>query len=212
MAEWDDFLRDVLPSVPGCPKPVARRAVLDAAIEFCRLSRCWRRRGTPTAVVSGAPLYALDAKDGEEVAGVTRVLLDGRILEATSEMEMDAAHPAWTEEAGTPRGYLLEDARTMRLFPCPDDRAAGMLLTVDVALKPSRAAGECPDFLFEDHVKTVAHGALGQLLATPGKPWSNPGLAAYHQAQFGGGWSEARIRINKSNTNRSLRVRQRPFV
>jgi hypothetical protein len=64
-------------------------------------------------------------------------------------------------------------------------------LQCNVTLKPTFAADDLPDWFMERYAEPIVDGALWLLMATPGKPWTNPELAEFHRRRFKGGIGRA---------------------
>lgn len=176
MAEFDDFLPDVLPHAPACPAPVAEKALRDAATEFCERTRCWRLVETIPVEMSDVdiavtPLNAI-------LHEIEDVWFDGARLDAVSFDEFEPGD----DTDGLPKSYFQVAPGSIRILP----RAAGSL-KVAMFLKPARASVDLPDFLLDQHCERIAYGALSRILVLPDLPFSNPQRAVY----FAGLWREA---------------------
>jgi hypothetical protein len=57
-------------------------------------------------------------------------------------------------------------------------------LNVWVALKPLLTATTIEDFIYEDHMETIANGARARLFAMVNQPWANGEYAQYFQTQY----------------------------
>jgi hypothetical protein len=209
---WKDFLPLVLPHAPGCPEPVALGAVRLAAAEFCERTLAWRSDLDPVSVVAGRNEYSLAAPAGASVAMVLGAALDGTRLTPATEPELAEEFPFWESlEADRPGRFLLPTPGRIRLVPTPT-RSWADGLVVSVALKPRFSSSQAEDFLYDDHLETLAHGARARLLAMPGRTWSGTELSLHYDRQFRAGLTDARGRFLKGGTSASLTARYRAFV
>lgn len=167
----DDGLNQVLPYVEGCPDALALLHMRNAAIEFCERTLVWQATLSPIVTVLNqrSYLFAPALPAGATVAKVLNVRRDGQNMDLMTEVASDA-NPAGVDAAGT---NALRSALVLGLAP-----AAGRQLVVRAALKPSRAAIDIDDGLFEQYIEAIAQGAIARLQALPSKPWTaDPGLA-----------------------------------
>ena len=106
--------------------------------------------------------------------------------------------PNWKDlKEETPKYYFLAFDDIVRLVGTPT-KSFSNALSADVALKPSREAEKCPEFIFNDWAETIAAGALSRLHAMAGKIWANPELVNYYSKIFREGISRARSKSAKS--------------
>lgn len=172
MKPIDDLLYHVLPFAPECPEPTAIHHLREAARTFCRRTRAWREQyaGTATSPVvlvvpDGAQLFEI------EDAWFNDCRLERRPVRDLLDYPSDTAgNPNWVAEAGP---------ASIQLFPFE----AGPL-RVSMFLEPSPLTDELPDFLVDEHGRTLADGALSDLLMLPNQSWSNPQLAGGFGTRF----------------------------
>lgn len=194
MATADSFLPDILPHVSGCPNIIAQHALRNAVIRFCEESLIWRESLPAMAVVNGQSEYPLSTPEGTRIVRVLAVTYDGAPLAAVSGDALDSESPDWRTN-GTDRGYIAEDPELLRLTFAPGtDIAAG--LVVRVALKPTRAATEYPDTLYEEWAPAIAAGALAALMLQVNTAWTNPAAAAVYAGAFQDGVTRATRRAH----------------
>jgi hypothetical protein len=74
-----------------------------------------------------------------------------------------------------------DDRRSLSLWPMPKADAE---IDVLVALKPSMAAFDFPDAVFNHHADDIAQGALARILRMPACDWTNPVLAQSFEDGF----------------------------
>jgi hypothetical protein len=209
----DDFLPYVLLDCPGVSDDAALSAVSSAAIEFCEKSLVLQRDHDPVNVVAGRSDYDLDSPiSGCLVCKVMKAWFDNRVLVPTGPDDMDDPtiyNPAISGGSGsTPTHYIQKEERVISLWRPPQHDGA-QLLTLRVALKPSRAAISVDDVLFEDWADVISSGAKASLQIVPGKTFSNPQMGAFNQGAFVAGINRAIVRGNKGHTRTNLSVRMR---
>lgn len=199
---WEDYLHVVMPDVAGCPISQAENAIRLSAIEFCNQSRVYRLRLADLDSIADQSEYTIVVPAGSEMIALHK------IQEVTA--GQGASHrplPAipWNhydrfreqQESDHPRYFLQNTPQTITLLPTPDLVYNYQLWAV---LKPTKAALDGPDFLFNDWLEPIAHGAIARLQVMNGRAWSAPNMVKFHRGEFINGWMEARTRDVKANT------------
>lgn len=211
MATWKDFHEFVLPNVQGCPVGIVNSAIRSACIEFCEKSLLWQQKSAKTDIIAGEARYGFAPPAGARVVQPTFASINDEILLQTNLQDLDDLYPSWRTYAATkPTAYFMDGEDTIRLVGKPlEDIPAS--LEVHVALKPTRDAAECPDFLLEDWAEVIASGALYRLHAMVGKVWAEPTLSAFHNKLFRAGASLAKGKAAKSRQRSTKIVVPRRF-
>lgn len=94
---FTDVLPKVLPSVPGCPQPLAVQHIRDAAIRACERTLAWRYAQPKFQLLPGVFDYEYVKPVGTEVHAVFRVLMNDSPLEVlTLEQALDV-YPEWAD-------------------------------------------------------------------------------------------------------------------
>lgn len=142
--------------LPGVAFPVVRAAVFDAAEQFCMRSCVWRTR------VSWAMPAGADAVDLRQVD--------------------DMAVVVWVLRVEGLRSYRISPpAVLVDIGGAAEDRVGTAL----VVLKPQSLNDfELPTLLVDQWGMALRDGAMAQLHAQMGKPYSDPKLAMVHHLQF----------------------------
>lgn len=212
MAALSDFYPYVLPEVPGCPEPTVDIALRSSLIEFCEKTLVIQRDLDPVTVVRGIVDYDIDPPTDQLVTRLMRVWYKDYELSPMAPDNVGDAEVynrlfagADTERAD-PRFFIQKDERTFTIYPIPKDTVPNGL-TLRAAFKPTRAAEDIEDALFEDYAETIAHGAKFRLLSMASKPWTNGPGASIALAAFNGGINVARQRATRGHTRADLRVR-----
>jgi hypothetical protein len=208
---WDEFLPLVLPDLPGCPKALALAAVKRAAEELCRSAYVWIEEIGPVDVVPGQAEYVCPVPSGATPVILLGLFIDGWQIRAATAEEMDAEHPGWTElTASRPIRFLVPTPGKVRLVPEPT-KSMPAALTARMALAPAQNAATVEDVIIDQWSQAVAHAAKAELLALPGKPWTQPQLAEHHARQFRVQAARARGRSSTGWAGATLSVRPRQF-
>lgn len=208
MVTWDAFMEYVMPHVQGCPVSMVRHAIKSACIDFCAKTLIWKQDSILNDVVAGEALYAFAPPTGTKVVTPYKIAInipnvDGttyqtKELKAYSLEELESFKPNWREIKTTiPDSYVLVSDDTVRLVGTPTEDIQDSLWA-GVALKPSRNAAECPEFILEDWAETIAAGALANLHANTEKVWANPDLVPYYTRIYRDGISRAKSKTAKS--------------
>lgn len=200
MTPYTSFLDYVMPDVPGCTNEIALHAIKNTVIDFCEKSLILQVDHDPVTVVANQVDYDLEPPTRDHLIvkiqkmfyrdnPIDPVAPDG-ILSANL---YNRLYPNANPEKGPPRLYTQKDARTFSIFPVPTETEK-MVLTLRVALKPTRSATQCDDIIFEEYAETIGNGAVSRLCLSPKKPYSNPQLATAKQALYTTGLNIARQR------------------
>jgi len=201
---WESFLQEVMPDVSGCPISLAENAIRNAAIEFCNQSRVYRIKLANLNTVDGTNEYTLVTPADTEVISLNKVRLT---IDAVPLPEFPLGHQdryALSTIKNKPNNWLQNTPSTIRFDPVPDAAYEVQLWAI---LKPTRASVDGPDFLFNDWLEPIAHGAKARLKAMKGRGWYDPASLKFHRRQFiNEGWVEARIRDAKSNAQGSTKA------
>lgn len=204
MVTWDAFLEDVFPSVQGCPKSMVLHAIKAACIDFCEKTLIWKQDSINNDIIAGEASYTFAPPSGAKVVTPYRIEVispEDKInveLEAFSLETLESFDPNWrTKEQRIPYAYVLITDDTVRLIGIPTEDLPESLIA-HVAIKPTRDANECPDFLREDWADVIAAGALARLHAHAGKVWAQPSLVAHYTKLYRDGISRARSKASKS--------------
>lgn len=211
---YEQFLREVSPHSGGAPEPLVVNAIRNAAIDFCKRSWCWVYNTTPVGITADTQDYTPTVPSGSKVAQVLYVTYNGKPVEATTRDEEIRSNPDWRNTTGTtPKRYIVnDDGESVALLPIPSATVAagstGIVhdgLHFTVALKPTRASEDVPDWLYENYAEDIAKGALARLYAMPKKLWTNANLAAVNHSLFKDAAAMVRSRVSRSFTRAPLR-------
>jgi len=94
---FTDLLDRFLPSVPGCPQPLAVQQIRRAAIRTCERTLAWRHTPTPYRIMPGVHEYGYIKPNETDVHSVFRAVVNERPLEVlTLEQALDR-YPAWAD-------------------------------------------------------------------------------------------------------------------
>lgn len=200
MTPWSAFYDLLAPEVPGCPQVAQTLSLRRAAIAFCEQSLVWQESHNPISVETGTAEYDYVPPDQAVVHTAVYAQFEGEELEIAG--ESDIRIKDWREQTGTPL-YLLGGATALTLVPEPD---ADGTLTLLVVLKPTPGATDIADFLYNEYREPIVHGALSRLLLSPKKPYTDAGLASYHQHQFQVQTAAAGMRVARNYTRSPLRT------
>lgn len=191
MIPFTNWLPDVQAHVPGCPRMVVTDAIRQAVIRFCQESLFWRHRMEPMTTVLGVREYELDFPTGTRIVSVRALTLAGRPVAEMNADDLDHRRPSWRTQKGQAGEYVFY---TPNIIQFSREPAAGGQIAATLALKPSQTALRCDDLLFNEYRDAIAAGAISVLALMPGKPWTNPDVAAQKGAVFLTGIDDAKVR------------------
>lgn len=165
------FFPRLLPSVLGCPEPLAQQALLDSAIEFSGRSLAVTTTLAAVTLTEGEGSFAVTTPADTTIAQVLNLWFDERQIEPAS--YSNVADPY--AQPGEPRYFYGEDINevfNITLMP-PPNRTVTDGVVVRAALKPTRTAATVHDILFERYASAIVDGALAILMSINDQPFSN---------------------------------------
>lgn len=207
---FDSLIPYISLDVTGAPDPLIVSVVSLAARELCLRSSCWSEYEDIRLVADRAE-YEPAAPSGAQVRYVKSIMINNREIDPASEDKILYYMRSTFNAVGSPLYYYMLNDMTFRVLPKPTAADAGQVMRVRTVFVPKLGSVVLDSDLIERYAETLIAGAKARLLEMPGKPWSNPGLAAYHKAAFDDAVSRARIDVELSNVPSSMKVRQRNF-
>ena len=204
------FFPRILPYLPGCPEPLAAQVLINAAIEFCEASLTLRQNLDPFTTSIGQVQYDLDPPSTQhDINRVMGVTLDGKELTAGLAEAIRGDLPT---ALAKPRGFYTDrtdSTFTLMLSPPPDKVYD---VVVNVTLRPSRAATQLDDDLYNIWIDPIVSGAIARAMQIPGQPFTNPAQAQALLTSASKQTTASRIEGNYGLVRGSMRVRPRPFA
>lgn len=205
MKTLDDFLPFIMPYVPMCPEPLARQALIQAAIEFCSRTQIVQSIER-VRLVAGREVYGIDIPAQHELLNVLEVVYAGRSLDALS-------YPVAEMSPGRPQGVLkpLPEQSELTVVPAPDADSASFIL-VHSAFRPTAKATMLAPELFNEWHDAIVQGALKRLCAMPAQPFTAASTVVLATQAFAEYVVEARLVARKKRLVHSDRVQPRPLA
>lgn len=204
-----DFVDYVMTSVPGCPRELVLREIIESIIEFCEYSTIWRVEMYALSVIEGLNTYEIDLPTDTRLAKLISIRANGKPVVAKTSEWMDDNVPNWrTRQGDTFNYYAMIDHETIILDRVPKYTQI-FALRGTLALKPHRAVTEVPTVLYEDWLRQISAGAKSKLLAIPKKGWTDLNQAGICLGDFERGKAKGRREAEKGNSTADLRVSRR---
>lgn len=204
MQPLEKFMSRLLPSLPGCPTPLAHQSIVDAAIEFCDETGAIQYSPDPQKVSKGQYEYDVDLPADTELSRLMTIHLDGRPLLVTATSPQAAA-------PGTPTSAHVNMDGGITLHPHPHPEYSATL-TMHVATRPTRDAKSLDDQLHSRWAEALTAGAFFRLCTMPGQAFTDAMYASLSQAKFNLHLNRGRIESRRNNAAVDMRVRNRPFA
>ena len=203
MIGFEPFLKKILPRVQGAPRPAVHDAIRTAIQEFCTRTRLWRE--TDTFQTNGTDDGIAAAPVGTVIFEIEWARFDGYELEPQTISWLDDMKPTWRQwDTAQPEYITQTEPDTVRLVP----RMAGTL-ELGLYLKPSDDGELFPDWIADRYREVIKDGALAELYAIPGQPFTNLDLAMFHSQKF-----DNRLDTMYSDNlkgQQKARIRSKPF-
>lgn len=189
--ELEDALRYVIPYVPGAPDPAVIQHLRDKAIEFCTRTLVWQGPLENVLTVADTAEYEFKLPDDAALVKVLSWKIGDRgdwVTPAYARQlqgEASESDVAWTENMKT-------------FFVNPTPAEAGSVMSIVAAMKPTMDATEIPSFIYDQHIRAIADGAIGTLSAMK-QPWQDMAQAAFYMERFDRAVSRAASAISRGN-------------
>lgn len=208
----DKFITRIERECPGAPTELMRQALIDAASEFCTLSRSWTEIADAQLVVGGVNDYEVDLPSAAVALHIDDIWCGVNKLAEKTMRQIMVLMPTWQTAVGSvPLYYNAEfNIDGLRVYPMPDGINPSDLRIKGV-FQPGETAQTLPDYMWNRWRDVLASGAKAKLMLMPGVTWSKPDLVRVHEAIFMNGCMDARIAALHSNVASSLSVANRRF-
>jgi hypothetical protein len=191
LANFDRWLPFVLPFAPNCPSEVAIHHIRQTAIEFLETTHAWQQELTPVLSIAGIDEYAMGLPPG---AAAVKLFAFAANDQPGTPVDGAAGRRLSRSASGDLAAWVV-DRSTVGVAPAPT--ADGILLRFSVSLKPTQAAIEVPESVFENHAEAIASGALYRLLKVPRQAWTDVAEAMRQKTSFDVMTDEAKWRVQQ---------------
>lgn len=213
MQSLDAFLTRLMPQVPTCPRPLARQALVDSAVDFCDETGVIKYITFPQLTEVGVDTYYPDTPKYTEVQRYMRAWLDKKPL-GIGPMALHDNVRSYveqpTEPNGSPQIITSREPGSISLIPAPD--TAGQQLVLQVLIRPTHNAKQLDDALFFQWRDAVIAGAIVRICTTPGQPYSDANRASVAAGVWNTQLNRAKIDAARGEMGGSLSVRMRSFT
>ena len=181
MKSIDTLLPRVMSYAPSCPEPYAIGKLRDAAIRFCQRTKLWK--DVDNFAVTAAGCRELFAPPESQIYEIQSGRIDGMKMTPVTLTYLDKQFPRWREEDETAEGIPAWMAQLTPNSLTLSPRGAGVV-DLTLILMPAQDAEDLPDFLVDLYAVELADGAVGEVLVTPEKDFTQPQLAAAFVKRF----------------------------
>lgn len=201
----------VMSEAPGCPAALIDRAIVKSARDLCDKTYCWKSGPETASMQIGVNEIAIVIPPCADLVALEYVKFNGAELHQTTERELSACDIDWRTTTGDPSHVFtaIKDGK-MRLYPTPN-RNLSDAIQYEVYVKPKADETEIEDFLAEQFVEVLQHGALYELLRMSNRPWSNPQLAVHYRTRYRHGVYEARDKTVRQYASQNLNIIPEPL-
>lgn len=218
LSEW---YQNILNKIPALPYPALLDAGRIATRKFCKETWLWTYTFDLIDVEADTSEYEIDVPEAlyAELEAIpkdgVRYKEDGEDeeqfsnLNCTSEQELDDTWGGGWRYKTSPipsNFYVPVSTKAVNLYPIPEDDSSEGLEVTGI-LKPSRSCTSVPDFLYDDHEKTIEYGILEELFSRDGMPWFNAGRASEFGMKFKAGYNTAKGQRFTGKTNKSQNIK-----
>lgn len=187
MADINELMGSVFASASNVPDMIAEDALRHASRELCRESRVWREDLEPVSM-EAAQTQTLTLPDGAALVEILTAVhsLTGERIMPTTPAALNVRRPGWRTETGVARNYYRNGTAELGFVPRAELASGGVQPTVElrVALMPTLQGNTVGDLVMLNYGEVILNGALGRLLAMPGRDWTDTAAAGYHKGMF----------------------------
>lgn len=201
MTAWAAFLPYLLPHVKGVADPAAEQALRDAATDFFRRTRAWRRWLAEVPVQAGQREYVLPLPSGAQVVRIETATVGGASA-AVHSFQGFPSDPAL--HAGQASGVASRDRVSVLLA---GDASPGAALQVEATLTLTDAATGVEDAFFQQYRAEIVDGAKALLMLTPDQTFTNLQLGALASDRFETAIDREKVKAFRGQTNSTPRSR-----
>lgn len=207
MISWDSYRVGVDIYAEQLPIALIRYHIREAARDFCQKTLILRETLTAQSIIQGVRDYTLTASTDTAIVKAIEVEVqetnneDRQRIEPFPEEALDRDKAGWRVQGTTDRYFYQRVPEVLSLSWTPEATFTNGLFVV-VALKPSAAATQGHDYLYNHWHEAIEAGALARILSVPGQPWTNLNMAAGFAAAYGASVSMATVDAVGSHTNK----------
>lgn len=210
---YEQFLPQVTQYVPDVSEFIAVDAIRNAAIEFCEKTLFWQINTDPITVVENQANYPIQTPADTKLVQVIVGYYDTNLLipKAPDQLADIYRMGDWQNIAGAPQ-YITQIIKPeIVLVPYPYQTQAD-LLTLRIAIAPTRDSQEIDSEIYEQWAETIAMGARARLFAQAKQPYYDKQASIDALKMFRYDINRARIAVNKGLTRTSPQVEYQRFV
>jgi hypothetical protein len=210
--QLSDFFDDARREVKGASDAMLLDSLQRACTEFFHQSGGWRERIDPSALAVGVYEYDIDVPSGTQLARVENVMLSSSTCGLTPIKESEFFALDLTKTAPRPDRYAVaESTNTLLLWPVPDGTVADSFKIL-VCVTGDREVITIPDAIGHRWRDGIVAGAVGRLLQTNNRPWTNHELGQKREAIFWEYVARAKRESVSGQYVKPMRVQLRKFV
>lgn len=206
LVDFDRWLPFVLPDAPGCPRDTAIHHIRQAAMEFLELTHAWQADLPAVRSVAGETDYPLALPAGSAAVKLFAFAWgdnQGRVIDVADGRSKRAA---WHRDE---LAAWIVNRSTVGINPAPS--AADIPLVFRVSLKPTQAALDVPDEVFEQYADAIGTGALARILKLGGQAWTDVRRSAMLREDFDQAVDKVQWQVQKNFGRTTQRTRSSWF-
>ena len=201
MADLEEFLPYLHTTFPMVPRPIQKRALMDAAIEFCGRSRVVQE--TTLVAVTAGEQFAPVTIPGGYATEILQLRRDEVPLEPQTVLDLVNLRSG---NPGQPTRFALTGMGKIMLWPAP---ATNEFLHAEAVFRPAREEQDVPDVLLQDWVEVIAAGAAARLGTMP--MFKDAEQALLGRGMFETGVVKAQLQQARARARAPLRAKARFF-
>jgi hypothetical protein len=200
-----EFKNLVAPDVLPCPDPIVNRETLTCILDFCKKTNILQRD------------FQIDIEDDEidedmqnslefDISEFANDLRPVSLLELM--VDANGYVPVARNIRNTGSHFQGRNDERVKYFWIPNNHsirifdmaASNSKVWMNISVKPLRNATVVDEELFEDWSEAIVSGAKSQLMAQPGKDWTDEAMSEYYRRVYRKYISQAKAYIERGRS------------
>ncbi len=188
------FVKGILPHVPGCPESLIIQAARKASIRLCEDSLIWKDDIPAGDILISVDDYTITPPVDTRIVTIKSLIYDGTEITKKTEEWLDQNDNGWrVSSTGNPTVMVQYAPDRIKLNRLPAATIVGGLVA-RVILKPTPDATVVDNLIYNDFYDAIERGALSYLMEIPKKKWTDLKMSVYHGKHFNFQIQRARAR------------------
>jgi hypothetical protein len=200
-----EFKNLVAPDVLPCPDPIVNRETLTCILDFCKKTNILQRdfqidieddeidTDQQDSLEFDISEYANDLRP----VSLLELMVDANGYVPVARNIRNTSQYFSGANDGRVKYFWIPNNHSIRIF---DMKASNSKVWMNISVKPLRNATTVDEELFEDWSEAIVAGAKSQLMAQPGKDWTDESMSEYYRRVYRKYLSQAKAYIERGRS------------